>query len=282
MKEKMYIPEKIKIRSEPSFFYNNTLVYMALASLPNNRNMAKTRGWYHCREQLTSELSQQVMKRARLKNQLKAVKAGKLNVANKAHAERALRYTIPVDTAGVALHFSTYYTFEAVSKRLAAAEKILNIIEEFAGERQLTKIHKINAKNIWIAYGPSIWVKSPHLFSLYLLLLRTLGTSNKLTKVYSFEQLEKVIDSGKITHKEKNVREDLEFLFELGQKKLRTLLKNHKRIYWGRTQQVNFDVRKFNSGWGGYIGQEGISKMVKGQGRDTKAAKRFSKIWQGI
>lgn len=160
----------------------------------------------------------------------------------------------------VVVEFSTHRK----NKRswLERSLKNLNTVEKYMNWRKTT-IHKLRGcKNIFIFNSSIKWVRSPQLFSLYLLLIRI----------------------GKFKIKDYNIITDKEAFLNLSncrdkkhiitiQKKLKLILNNVNYLFFGRTMIQNFFRQN---------GSSGIYNLVNNIAEDPYIIKRYKIINKGI
>jgi len=117
---------------------------------------------------------------------------------------------------------------KVLMKKLKCVLKIINYYENLVGVSS-SKIFKVlGYDNVFEVKGPKFWISSPHLISLYTLLLRLSDEDIKLDKNSTIQQtLENLVKEGR---KKNKLSKNLEYLESVHPYIEKILLKNDKLV----------------------------------------------------
>jgi len=267
----------LKTTNDPLFgFYDyggsstHSEIWWALCGAPKvNGTIKQLTGFIFCRESLSCRLFERMSTDPERRNRRGAAK-------------------IPIDRLRLLAKTSTGYIspslkaqeHEKFKVRVKAALKILNIIER-EHKWALTVAHPIkpysNVDCIYLFVASKKWMRSPHLLSLFTLLIR-LAQQTKLNNDTSFKRvrtykglLKKLKEYSEMTSHNPDkvtVKQTKQFWDPL--------LRNYQKLYRGMSMKRNFDNNKYSNYY-----DEGLRKLCRGSTGDMEMRLRFKKMIKG-
>lgn len=165
--------------------------------------------------------------------------------------------------------------------RAKRAHKLINILERKVGWT-LTKTYELHGDNIhpgnilFMFVGCGKWLRSQHMLSMYLLLLRFFFMNDHLKNVNSFKDLEEIISKyreGKSVPTGARTQMDAGYVGELSQHL--AIMKHFDNIFKGLPMSRNYSIKAIGNLAGCF--QDGISSLLHGRTKDKELLSRVRK-----
>ncbi|TFH23772.1 hypothetical protein E4G67_02700 [Candidatus Bathyarchaeota archaeon] len=251
-----------KLTNPPSAYYASRTLQWCWCSKPTTGKVRATGTWSNCRETVAMDIKRDVL-------------------SNKS------KFGLDLKTARILCQISVgskvgEVGLETIKKQFAnkmqRAVNFLNILEA-KHDWVLTKLHELKfsieydygAQNIVCMFtGSRKWLRSPHMVSLWLLLLRT-GSHKLLWNPKSYADLKKKTTR----YLEKTTSTDALYM-RVSFPHWNKIMANHVKLFKGFPIERNFNPKK---AWNGFdVGNEGIRKLCDGSSLDQDLVARFLEI----
>jgi len=263
-----------KLQNPPANFYASRAIRWCWCSKPDkDKNIRSTGTWSNCRETVANDIKRDV----------------------KSHKKH---FNLDMRTARILCGFSiaktaTEETYNKTKKSFMAkmqrAVNFINILEERHGWG-LTKLHEVDPSNdklegkkhpwsktllvpapniLCMFTGSQKWLRSPHMVSLWLLILRTAG-HKYLWNPKTYEALEKKVAN----YLEKTKSSDASYV-RASYPYWDAIMGNYTKLFKGFPVSRNFTPKAW---CGNDINNEGIYKLCKGTTADRDLLTRFNEV----